>query len=84
MHLPGKLCVKLTLEDLEDLIHTLLQAIHAPPQLASSFVIIPNNYLFDEAVDLPSLLLESPGPIVLTLGVEALKDLIKLKSHQLL
>jgi hypothetical protein len=84
LHLPGKLGIKLTLKDLEDLIHSLLQAIHAPPQLTSCFVIIPNNNLFDEAVDLPPLLLESTRPIVLALGVEALKDLIKLKSHQLL
>jgi hypothetical protein len=72
LHLPGMLGIDLTLKDLEDLIHSLLQAIHAPPQLASGFVIIPDNNIFDEAVDLPPLLLESPGLIVLALGVEAL------------
>ena len=47
LHLSGIFGIELTLKDLEDLIHSLLQAIHAPPQLASGFVIIPDNNLFD-------------------------------------
>jgi hypothetical protein len=63
LNLPGKLGIEFPLKDLEDLIHSLLQAIHTLSQLTSCFVIIPYDDLFDEPVDLPPLLLKSPGPI---------------------
>ena len=84
LHLPGKLGVELPLEDLEDLVNPLLQPVHAPPQLAGGFVIIPNKDLFDEPVNLPPLMLESPGAVWLALGVQALQDLVELKGKQLL
>lgn len=84
LHLPGKLGVELPLEDLEHLIHPLLQPVHAPPQLPGGFVIIPNKDLFDEPVNLPPLMLESPGSVGLALGVQALQDLVEFQGKQLL
>ena len=84
LHLSGKLGVQLPLEDLEHLIHPLLQPVHAPSQLTGGFVIIPNKDLFDERVNLPPLMLKSPRSVGLALGVQALQDLVELQGKQLL
>ena len=79
---PGEFGVEFCLKDLEDLVEAPLQEVHALTQLVSGLVILTDKDLLDEAVDLPSSMLQLAGPVRLALGVQALQNLVKLQSQK--